>query len=69
MRLRGYEQYIWLKAAIIIVSISLIFQIFDCVVLSLVRGSARWRGAKMKRPWFTMFTGNLVLKGSSWTER
>jgi len=61
IRLRGYEQYTWLKATTIIVSISLVFEIIDCVVLSLVNGSTRWRGAKMKRPWFTMFTGNLVL--------
>ncbi|KAM5343644.1 hypothetical protein ACJ41O_012181 [Fusarium nematophilum] len=59
--LKGYEQYTWLKASIIILSLSLAFQVFDCIILSLVSGKARWRGAKMKRPWFTMFTGNIVL--------
>ena len=59
--LRGYEQYTWLKASIVILSISLIFEVFDCLILTLVNGTTRWRGAKMKRPWFTMFTGNRVL--------
>ncbi|KAF4472922.1 hypothetical protein FALBO_185 [Fusarium albosuccineum] len=59
--IKGYEQYTWLQASIIIISISLAFQIFDCVIMMLVRGTTRWRGAKMKRPWFTMFTGNIVL--------
>lgn len=59
--LKGYEQYTWLKASIIIISLSLAFQVFDLVILLLVRGTTRWRGAKMKRPWFTMFAGNIVL--------
>lgn len=59
--LRGYEQYTWLKASIIIISSSLAFQVFDFTILILVRGTTRWRGAKMKRPWFTMFAGNIVL--------
>jgi hypothetical protein len=61
IRLQGYDQYAWLKASIILVSLSLIFEVFDCVVLSLVHKDSRWHGAKMKRPWFTMFTGNVVL--------
>lgn len=59
--LRGYEQYTWLTASIIIISLSLSFQVFDFTILILVRGTTRWRGAKMKRPWFTMFAGNIVL--------
>ncbi|KAF9774616.1 hypothetical protein IL306_007339 [Fusarium sp. DS 682] len=59
--LKGYEQYTWLQASIIIISLSLAFQVFDLVILLLVRGTTRWRGAKMKRPWFTMFSGNIVL--------
>ncbi|KAH6887614.1 hypothetical protein B0T10DRAFT_562826 [Thelonectria olida] len=61
IKLKGYEQYTWLKASIIIISLSLAFQIFDLAILILVRGTTRWRGAKMKRPWFTMFAGNIVL--------
>lgn len=61
IKLKGYEQYVWLKASIVIISISLVFQVFDCLILTLVNGTTRWRGAKMKRPWFTMFTGNIVL--------
>ncbi|KAH7159256.1 hypothetical protein DER46DRAFT_536143 [Fusarium sp. MPI-SDFR-AT-0072] len=59
--LKGYEQYTWLKASIIIISLSLTFQVFDLIILLLVRGTTRWRGAKMKRPWFTMFSGNIIL--------
>ncbi|KAG4264718.1 hypothetical protein FPRO03_00002 [Fusarium proliferatum] len=59
--LKGYEQYTWLTTSIIIISLSLIFEVFDLVILSLVRGTTRWRGVKMKRPWFTMFSGNIVL--------
>ncbi|RFN41871.1 hypothetical protein FIE12Z_12914 [Fusarium flagelliforme] len=59
--LKGYEQYTWLKASIIIISLSIVFEVFDLVILLLVSGTTRWRGAKMKRPWFTMFTGNIVL--------
>ncbi|KAH7231047.1 hypothetical protein BKA59DRAFT_488761 [Fusarium tricinctum] len=59
--LKGYEQYTWLTASIIIISLSLVFEVFDLVILLLVRGTKRWRGAKMKRPWFTMFSGNIVL--------
>lgn len=61
IELKGYEQYVWLKASIIIISMSLVFQVFDCLILTLVNGTTRWRGAKMKRPWFTMFTGNIIL--------
>jgi hypothetical protein len=61
VRLEGYDQHTWLKATSIIVSISLVFQVFDAVILTLVNGTTRWRGAKMKRPWFTMFTGNAIL--------
>jgi hypothetical protein len=42
-------------------SLSLVFEVFDLVILLLVRGTKRWRGAKMKRPWFTMSSGNIVL--------
>ncbi|KAJ4171541.1 hypothetical protein NW754_013309 [Fusarium falciforme] len=59
--IKGYEQYTWLQASIIIISLSLAFQVFDCTIMTLVSGTTRWRGAKMKRPWFTMFTGNIVL--------
>ena len=59
--IHGYDQYAWLNAAVILISVSLAFQVFDCAILSLVSGATRWRGAKMKRPWFTMFTGNVVL--------
>jgi len=58
---KGYEQYTWLTASIIIISLSIIFEAFDLVILLLVSGKKRWRGAKMKRPWFTMFSGNIVL--------
>ena len=51
----------WLSGTVALISISLVFQIFDMVILTLVRSHQRWRGAKMQRPWFSMFTGILVL--------
>ena len=56
--LKGYEQHTWLTASIIIIFLSIVFEAFDLVILLLVSGTERWRGEKMKRPWFTIFTGN-----------
>jgi hypothetical protein len=59
--LPAYYQRSWLRATVALLSLSLIFQVFDMLIISLVRSHHRWRGAKMRRPWFSMFTGVLIL--------
>lgn len=59
--LPAYYQKSWLTATVALLSLALIFQVFDMLILGLVRSHHRWRGAKMRRPWFSMFTGVLTL--------
>ena len=59
--LPGVRQQSWLKATVAGVSLGLIFEAIDIGILAIVHGSARWRGVKMRRPWFTMFSGLAVL--------
>jgi hypothetical protein len=54
-------QKAWLTATVVLLSVSLVFEVFDMLILALVRSQHRWRGAKMRRPWFSMFTGILIL--------
>ena len=51
----------WLHATVAGTSISLALEVLDIIVLSLVSSTTRWRGMKMRRPWFTMFSGIAVL--------
>ncbi|KAF9877874.1 hypothetical protein CkaCkLH20_04450 [Colletotrichum karsti] len=55
------EQYHWLRATVAVLSLSLVFELFDGAILVMVGNNTRWWRARMKRPWFTMFTGNAVL--------
>lgn len=55
------EQYHWLNITVAVLLVSVVFEIFDAAILVLVGNNARWWRARMKRPWFTMFTGNAVL--------
>ncbi|OBR14810.1 hypothetical protein CH63R_03536 [Colletotrichum higginsianum IMI 349063] len=55
------EQYHWLNITVVVLLVSVVFEIFDAAILVLVGNNARWWRARMKRPWFTMFTGNAVL--------
>ncbi|KAI4127719.1 MAG: hypothetical protein LQ347_004487 [Umbilicaria vellea] len=61
IQLPGVRQKAWLKATVAGISLGLIFEAIDIGMLALVHGSARWRGVKMRRPWFTMFGGLAVL--------
>lgn len=61
IHLRGARQKAWLKATVAGISLGLIFEAIDIGILAIVHGSARWRGVKMRRPWFTMFGGLAVL--------
>ena len=61
IKIPGVWQRQWLKGTIAITCIELITQLIDLLILSLVNGSKKWRGIKMKRPWATIFTGIIVL--------
>ena len=57
----GSQQMSWLKATVAGTGLSLALETFDICILALVHSTTRWRGVKMRRPWFTMFTGIAVL--------
>lgn len=56
--LEATMQRAWLHATKIFVSVSLAFELLDLVILLGVNSKYRvFGGAKLKRPWFTMFAG------------
>ena len=57
----GIRQSAWLKATVAGISLGLIFEAIDVAILATVHGSARFRGVKMRRPWFTMSSVLAVL--------
>lgn len=61
IHLPGARQKAWLKATMAGISLGLIFEAIDIGILAVVHGSARWRGVKMRRPWFTIFGGLAAL--------
>jgi hypothetical protein len=61
IRLPADDQYRWLAGTVAVLSICLVFEILDGAILVLVSAKSSWRGNKMKRPWFSMFAGNMVL--------
>ena len=57
----GSQQKAWLSATVAGTSIAIVLELLDICVLASVHSSTRWRGMKMRRPWFTMFSGLAVL--------
>ena len=57
----GSQQLSWLKATVAGTALSLGLEMLDICILAMVHSTTRWRGVKMRRPWFTMFTGVAVL--------
>jgi hypothetical protein len=57
----GDYQNAWLTVTVALLSVSLIFQCIDILLLVASEGRDRCRGAKLQRPWFSMFTGILIL--------
>ena len=51
----------WLKATVAGTGLSLALETLDICILAMVHSTTRWRGVKMRRPWFSMFTGIAVL--------
>ena len=61
IRIPGLWQREWLKGTVAVLILELVFQLLDTAVLTLVSSSAKWRGVKMRRPWFSIFLGMVVL--------
>lgn len=59
--LQGTQQAGWLMGTAVVLFLSLFLELMDLLILTLVESAAKWRGAKMRRPWCTMFAGILIL--------
>ena len=57
----GDQQMTWLKATVAGTGLSIALEIVDICIPATVHSGTRWRGIKMRRPWFTMFSGVAVL--------
>lgn len=57
----GTQQMAWLKATVAGTGLSIALELIDICILATVHSGTRWRGIKMRRPWFTMFSGVAVL--------
>ena len=57
----GSQQMAWLKATVAGTGLSIALELVDICILATVHSGTRWRGVKMRRPWFTMFSGVAVL--------
>lgn len=59
--LSGARQAGWLAGTVGVLAASLALELADMLILALVGSHYRWRGAKMRRPWCTMFCGIVIL--------
>jgi hypothetical protein len=59
--LPGVQQAGWITGTIWGISISLILELSDVVILSFTSKNTRFRGIKMRRPWCSMIMGLVVL--------
>lgn len=57
----GVQQKAWLEATVAGTGIAIALELLDIIILASVHSGTRWRGVKMRRPWFTMFSGIAVL--------
>ena len=57
----GNQEMAWLKATVAGTGLSIALELIDICILATVHSGTRWRGIKMRRPWFTMFSGVAVL--------
>jgi hypothetical protein len=62
IELPAIDKQRWLEASVAVLSVSLLFEAFDALILiSVSNNTCCWNGARRKRPWFTMFAGNAIL--------
>ena len=57
----GVWQQQWIIGTVVGTSLSLVCQVADVLLLTLVRSTKRVKGAKLRRPWTTIFGGLVVL--------
>ena len=58
----GHWQQQWLKGTVAGISIELVTELIDLLILSLVNGRRKiFQAVKMRRPWATMFSGMIIL--------
>ncbi|ETS79525.1 hypothetical protein PFICI_09378 [Pestalotiopsis fici W106-1] len=61
IKLSGAQQAGWLAGTVGVLIASLVLELADMLVLTLVTSKSKWRGVKMRRPWCTMFCGVAIL--------
>jgi hypothetical protein len=62
IKMRATEQRQWLQATIVLTSLFLSIQLLDLVIMLFVNSKYRiMKAVKMKRPWFSMISGILIL--------
>lgn len=59
--LPGDQQKDWLLGTIIALSVALICQVVDTILLIFTNSETKWRKVKAQRPWLTMFGGVIML--------
>ena len=61
IKIPGVWQYQWIKGTVAGTILELICESIDVLILALVSKTRKVRGAKLKRPWATIFSGVTVL--------
>ncbi|KAL9595104.1 MAG: hypothetical protein Q9219_006647 [cf. Caloplaca sp. 3 TL-2023] len=61
VKIPGVWQQQWVVGTVVGTSLALVYQVADVLLLALVSSSKRVRGAKLRRPWTTIFGGLTVL--------
>ena len=51
------DQHIWLTSVRAVLIVDLILETLDLIILILVKATTKFQGARMKRPWFSIFMG------------
>jgi len=59
--LPGDQQRDWLTGTIIALSVALVCQVLDTILMLLTNSKTKWRAVKAQRPWLTMFGGVIML--------
>jgi len=59
--LPGDQQRDWLLGTVIALSVALICQVLDTILMLLTNSKTKWRAVKVQRPWLTMFGGVIML--------
>lgn len=61
IKIPGTQQKSWVKATVVVTSMTLVSEFIDLLILVLVNSDSKWVEVKMRRPWTTIFGGMAVL--------